>query len=134
MTLPTFIPARTRRHASRRGAATSPTPAGALQLLSATVVSFEGSDAGVELVFDATPDDPIVNIESANPTQWTGTIDGYLFAGNSPLELASYNTVTLYMGNQGESSGPNQLSYAADPADIETASGRKLGAFADRPL
>lgn len=134
MSTPTIIPAPPRKGRKRKQIAASESPSTPLVLLSATIVSYEGSDAIVELIFDATADDPIVDIESALGTNWTATIEDFLFGGNTPLEQTTYHTVTLYMGNAGDSAGTNRISYAATPADIVTASGRTLAAFSDRAL
>lgn len=123
-----------RRGRPKAKATSTVVPPTALHLLSATVVDFSGSDAVVELVFDNTADDPLVNVEVAQGTNWTATIEDYAFGGNASLEQASFNTVTLFMGNQGLSSGGNRISYLASPADIVTASGRVLAAFSDHVL
>jgi hypothetical protein len=125
--IPTFI-----RH--RRANVVPPVPVEPLNLVSATIVDFSGSDATVELVFDNTADDPLMNVDVAEGTNWTATIEDYLFGGNASLEQSAFNTVTLFMGNQGLSSGGNRISYLASPADIVTASGRVLAAFSDHVL
>jgi hypothetical protein len=135
MKTPTITPSPHRKRRSRKQVTkTDPPPVTPLHLVSATVVDFTGSDAIVSLVFDNVADDPLVNVDGAQGTNWVATIEDYLFGGNTSLEQAAFNTITLFMGNQGLSSGGNRISYLATPADIVTASGRTLAAFSDHVL
>ncbi|MFT3788145.1 MAG: hypothetical protein QM770_18575 [Tepidisphaeraceae bacterium] len=122
---PIIKPYKKRRRPLRYGPSEEPTTA--LTLLSATLTSFEGSNASVELVFDTTPANPLAGVSGAVPTQWTATIQGLAFQGWT-IESVSFDRLSLYMGVTGDGAGENVINYAADPSDIGDESGRMLGA------
>lgn len=128
-----IFPPMYRRRKLRLNSTSIPEPVGNLQLLSATLLDFSGADALVKLVFDTTESDPLMNLAAAAPAQWTATINGYAFVGNT-LEESSFAIVLLYLGNAGEALGANVINYAADPSDILDASGRALPALSGVPL
>jgi hypothetical protein len=105
----------------------------ALSLIAVTDIEETAGDLECVLVFDTTAEHPLASVAGADPQKWTMRYDGKKWMGIL-LTNQAYNTLALYMAEQGPEAGPDVISYAAGPSDIGDTLGRQLGAVVDWPI
>jgi hypothetical protein len=129
---PPFIPRKPRVHRKRHRVAGDPPPA-ALAVIGVTAISVIGPELEMNVVFNATPSDPLNDPSAADPTKWTARYQGQKYVG-SLIGAVDFETMYLQLTPSGAEAGPDVLSYANAPSDIADSLGRQLAAFAGFPL
>jgi hypothetical protein len=113
---------------------TAPFPFNApLLLLEVFPENFDGAQGECRLLFDTTPAHPLADLSGADPAKWTVSVGGVLYQGNA-LNAEGFDEVLLEVLRTADDDVPDAISYANNPSDISDTRGRKLAAFADRPL
>jgi hypothetical protein len=129
------IPQFRRRTGRTKTAAPTPTPppAAGLALSAVLNVTFDGTDATCDLVFNTTVADPLSSVAGADPNKWTARLGGELYLGQEITNVA-FDRLHLVLQIVQPEAGPDVINYANAPSDISDALGRGLAAFSDFPL
>ena len=125
-----MIPAKRRVRRKRRQSPAAPV---ALMLVAVEDVSVSAEDLDCTLVFNTTEDAPLASVSGADPAKWVVRYGGNRYEGYE-LVNAAYDRLTLHTSLAGAEAGEDQVSYSADPSDIEDGLGRELGAIGAFPF
>ena len=108
-------------------------PPDVLELILVHNVGVDEADLSCDLRFNVAGDDPIKDVSSAVPGKWVVRYQGVRYVAWG-LTNADYNELNLISTASGPEAGPDCISYAANPSDIEDTRGRKLAAISQRPI
>jgi hypothetical protein len=129
---PEFIPLKARVTRKRRGGtvnAPPPPPPAGLAVVGVNAVSVIGPELEMNVVFNTTASDPMVDPTAADPTKWTARYQGQKYVG-SLIAGGDFDFLYLQLTPIGAEAGPDILNYANAPSDVSDSLGRFLAAFA----